>query len=295
MRFALILATLSFTLVFAGCGENKKAEDGMNEMEYSVESGITSIGGVADEQSNGSFASNRMTFETYAYKAKNLLMPEAWAASCSRAALAACSAGVRSETYSSCQLPYSSRTMTGQVTLSYSDASCSLSSTGNQVERSYNLAINGLYGGALNISSASHTDYRGNTFGGGGRLTKTAGGWTVEVLGKNKRFSRAGRELFNISTRTLTPISVTGSLSRSSRVVNGGSFEVIHNKAQFVATYVPSNLAWSSACCHPISGSLAVTYAGSVTGSSSVTFNGCGLATMVKDGLSSQITLNYCE
>ena len=138
-------------------------------------------------------------------------------------------------------------------------------------------------------------DRSGNTFGGGGRLTKTAGGWTVEVLGKNKRFSRGGRELFNISTRTLTPISVTGSLSRASRVVNGGSFEVIHNKAQFVATYVPSNLTWSSACCHPVSGSLAVTYAGSVTGSSSVTFNGCGTATMVKDGLSSQITLNYCE
>lgn len=290
-----LYVTIAFVLAITGCGEIKKAEDSMNEMEYSVESGVTSIGGIADEQSNGSFASNRMTFETYALKAKNLVLPEAWAASCSRAALASCSAGTRSETYSSCQLPYSSRTMTGQVTLSYSDAACSLSNTGDQVERSYNLAINGLYGGVLNISSASHTDYRGNTFGGGGRLIKTAGGWTVEVLGKNKRFTRAGRELFNISTRTLSPISVTGSLSRASRVVNGGSFEVIHNKAQFVATYVPSNLTWSSSCCHPISGSLAVTYSGSVTGTSSVTFNGCGTATMLKDGLSSQITLNYCE
>jgi len=292
MKPANLILVLLLTLT--ACAE-KKAEDSYDELEASVESGVTVIDGLADDQSNGAFASNRKTAETYAYEIQNLLLPQAWAASCSRAATAPCVSGVKSESYVSCDLPYSSRKLSGLNTLTYSDAACGLSNNGDQVERTYDLTLTGVAGGDLHISSASHTDYRGNSIGGGGRLTKVSGGWQVEVMGKNKSFVRNGREWFNVSARTTAPVAITGSLSRASRVVNGGSYEVIHNKAKFVAAYTPSNLTYSSACCHPISGTMSVAYSGSVNGSGLVTFNGCGSATLEKDGLSRQITLNYCE
>ncbi len=289
-------SVLTALLLLSACAKKKAdSSDSINELGASVESGMTAVQSAADEQSGESFADNRKTFETYAYQAKNLLLPEAWASVCSRAVIDPCVAGVKQETYSACQLPYSNRSMDGVVTLTYSDATCSMASTGDKVERTYEVNIRGLEGGILNISSASHTDYRGNTLGGGGRLTKTNAGWDIEVLGKHKRFTRNSRELFDISVRTTSPISVAGSLSRAGRTVNGGAFEVIHNKAQFTATYQPVNLAWSNVCCHPISGSLNVSYTGSVTGTATVTFNGCGLATLAKDGLSEDLTLNYCE
>lgn len=289
---ALLVLALMFV---AACGEKKTEDDSVDEVAASVESGITIINGIADDQSNGSFADNRKTLETYAFQAKNLLLPQAWAASCARAGAEPCVAGVKTENYVSCDLPYSFRTLSGTVNLSYSDASCGLNNTGDRVERSYDLALNGLAGGVLNISSASHVDYRGNTLGGGGRLTKTAGGWLIEVMGKRKVFTRKSRELLNVSSRTISPITITGSLARAGRQVTGGSYEVIHNKAKFVATYSPNTLAYSSACCHPTSGSLGVVYSGSVSGAATVTFNGCGMANLEKDGLSRQITLDYCE
>lgn len=288
----LILALAGLT----ACGAKKEETDSsIDEVEASVESGITTISGMGDEPSGASFADNRKTATTYAYQLKNLLLPEAWAAACSRASGNPCVSGVKSETYSQCQLPNSGRAMNGQVTLTYSDAACSLSNTGDQIERTYDLTVSGPYGGSLNISSAAHADYRGQSFGGGGRLTKTALGWDLEVLGKRKVLTRRERTLFDVQTRTTQPLQVTGSLSRASRTVTGGSYEVVHNRARFTANYVPTNLQWTSLCCHPVSGSLAVTYSGSVNGSASVTFNGCGTATFIKDGLSRQITLNYCE
>lgn len=278
-----------------GCQKKAESIDSLDEIQASVEGGVTVISGVADEQSNGSFADNRKSLSTYAYKVKNLLLPEAWAANCSRAVSEPCVNGVRTTTYSNCQVPFTNVTVSGLVTLAYSDAACSMQNNGDQVERTEEVSINGPYSGTLKISTAQHTDYRGVSLGGGGRLIKTVGGWSLEVLGKNSSYIRRSRELLNISTRTIAPLNVTGTLSRASRVVDGGSFEVIHNKAKFVATYTPHNLAWNSACCHPVSGTLDVAYSGSLNGSGVVTFNGCGTADLEKDGLSQQISINYCE
>lgn len=299
MKFAKWVVLIGSFLMTAACIEKKQQAadyDSIDELQASVESGITAVSGTADEQSNASFADNRRTFTTYALKAKNEIWPEAWAAACGRAVSSSCNAGTKEEIYNNCSLPFSFLTMNGLVTLAYSNSSCDMSNPGDSVERTFEVDIYGLLGGNLNITSANHIDYRGNTIGGGGRLTKIGGSsWEIEVLGKRKRFVRRGRELMDVSVRTLAPLNVTGSLSRVSRVVDGGAFEVIHNKAQFTATYQPSNLAWSNACCHPVSGTLNVNYSGSIAGSGSITFNGCGSATLTKDGLSRDVSFNYCE
>jgi len=77
--------------------------------------------------------------------------------------------------------------------------------------------------------------------------------------------------------------------------MNGGSLEVNHNLAGFTAIFTPSNLQWSAGCCHPVAGSLAVTYSGSKTGTATVSFNGCGSATVNQDGQSQAVEFSYCE
>ncbi|MGE0762381.1 MAG: hypothetical protein AB7N80_03785 [Bdellovibrionales bacterium] len=289
---------LIWTLV--GCGQ-KILEDSnsLDTISTSVESGITAVSAVADDQVGSSLVmGSKPTFSEYASRVFNQIVPEAQAAACSRALYEMCVSGVSSATrstlYSNCSLP-SGRTLNGSVTLTYSDLSCNLD-VGDSVNRSYDFAMNGLYGGQLLVSSASHTDYRGNSIGGGGNLTRLgANSWQIDVAGKRKTFVRSGNTFFDIQVRTTAPMNVLNTLARNGRVVDGGSFEVIHNLAKFTATYTPSQLTWSGTCCHPISGSLSVSYSGSVTGSGSVTFNGCGSATLVKGGLSQDININYCE
>lgn len=70
--------------------------------------------------------------------------------------------------------------------------------------------VDGPYGGVLAVTSE----------GGGGRLTRTATGWIAEILGKRKVLTHRARELMNLSTPQA--IEITGSLGRSSRVVNSG-------------------------------------------------------------------------
>jgi hypothetical protein len=170
-----------------------------------------------------------------------------------------------------------------------------MASTGNTVTRTYNLEISGPRGGKINHSSDNRSDYRGTSYGGGGRLVKTAAGWDLSVLGRNSVLSFRGKNIFDVSVRTITPMNITGSLSRAGRVVNGGQLEVNHNLAGFTSVITPTNLQWSNTCCHPISGSLAVTYSGSKTGSATVSFHGCGSASVNQGGQTSVIQMSYCE
>jgi hypothetical protein len=118
----------------------------------------------------------------------------------------------------------------------------------------------------------------------------------MDLHGKHHSFvGRRGREVYNVSLRTLQPIVITGGLSRANRLVNSGQIEVNHNLAKFTALITPSNIQWSSDCCHPVSGSLSVTYSGSKTGTSTVTFQGCGSAQVNDNGQSEDIELSYCE
>lgn len=288
-------------LTAVGCGrrsdDGSSAEDSLNATESVVESGVTVVSGMADEQSNSSLALKSEPEKPTIWWV--LLRPEtASATACSRAVAATCSSGQRSALYADCSVSGTLRTMNGQVDLSYSQTDCSMALTGDSVTRSFNVTVTGARSGQFTLSSQSQTDYVGNTYGGGGRLTKTSGGWDLEILGRHSSFERNGRRLMSVSVRTLSPLHVSGSLGRSSRSVSGGQLEVNHNLAGFTAVFAPSAshpLQWTAGCCHPTSGQLGVTYSGAKTGSATVDFAGCGTANLTEGGQTSQITLSYCE
>lgn len=290
----ILLLSLILTMSI-GC--KKKLEEDtdltVDPVEASVESGVSMISGMSDEQAGTSYAFQSQKIPTSIWEV--LLGEKAYAATCTRALYASCNSGVRTASFNQCDVSGSSATLYGDVTLTYSDAACGLSSNGNTVTRTYNIEINGPRGGKIAHSSDNRSDYRGTSYGGGGRLTKTVSGWGLDILGRNSVLTFRGRSIFDVSVRTLSQVSISGSLSRASRLVTGGQIEVNHNMAGFTSVITPSNLQWSNSCCYPVSGSLSVSYSGSKTGSATVTFSGCGSASVNQGGQVSSVNMSYCE
>jgi len=262
-----------------------------------IEAGVGVVSGLSDEQAGESYVAIRssMTEQMFAV-VQNALLPRAEAdIMCGRAIFAGCSSGVREATYNSCQPGGSRATLNGFVRLSYSQAGCTLATTGDSVVRSYQMNFTGPHGGVATVTSAVSSDYQGQSYGGGGRLTKTALGHSAEILGKHISVSVGSRALYNVSVHTTSPVGITGSLGRSNRLVDGGLLEVNHNLRGFTASIQPHGLQWVSGCCYPVSGSLEIQYSGSRTGSATITFNGCGSAQRVANGAERDLNLNYCE
>lgn len=280
-------------LFMTGCAAKNSGDPSVavDPIEASVEAGVTAADGTIDDQNGSVYALRSPVRASFL----DLLEERASAASCVRAVGMACSAGVRQTSYNDCSGVNSSRDFNGSVTLTYSQAACTLSSNGDTVTRTYSVQISGPRGGVVSNSSSAHTNYLGSSIGGGGQITKTAGGYSLAILGRNSSLSYNSRTLYDISVHTSSPVSVLGSLSRSSRTLDGGAIVVDHNLAGFTATFAPSNLGYSASCCHPVSGSMSVTFAGSKTGSGTITFNSCGSATVNYNGSTSDIALSYCE
>lgn len=280
-----------------GCAKQKALEDtySVSPEEAAVESAMSALSGASDEQAGESYAVVRSSSENMFAAVQNLILPQAHASMfCDRAIFQACSLGVREATYNSCSPGGRTASLNGYVRLTYSQSNCSFNA-GDSVIRSYDLELAGPRGGVATVSSAVQADYRGTSYGGGGKLTRTAGGYDVDVLGKHIVLNFRGRPLYNVSVRTLSPIGLTGTLNRSNRLADGGQLEVNHNLAGFTALFQPHNLQWTSGCCHPVSGTLDVQWAGSKTGSAQVTFNSCGSASYSDGVQSNDLTLSYCE
>lgn len=291
LLFGLIAPSLMAMSLIA-CKQQEGNTSVDSSIEESAESGITAIATMADDASGSSFALKPKTFmEKFASE----LSSYAYASSCVRPVYSGCNSGVKSQTYSACQLGSSPYLMSGDVDLTYSNGACALSNDGDSVNRTYDVQIDGPRGGLLEISSASHNNYLGETLGGGGQLTKTSGGWEIDIAGKHKVLTANSRQLFDISVHTTNPLNVYNTLSRNGRVIDGGTFKVDHNRAKFSAAYSPSNLTWQSSCCYPTSGSISVSYTGSVSGSGSVNFLECGVAQLNYNGKSRIVQLSYCE
>ncbi len=276
--------------VTSGCGERITSESELDSTAVTVESATSMISGLADDQSGDNYAFH----QSKPWK-QELLLPSAYAASCVRPIYSSCSSQARTQSYNSCNVGSTSLLMSGSISLNYSDSLCALSANGSSVTRSYDVTLTGIRGGNVSISSSNATDYKNLSYGGGGRLTKTGSGWNVDILGKHKSLRVAGVEIANVSIRTLSPIAVTGSLSRVSRTMTGGQIEVNYNRAAATAVIQPSNLQWSNSCCHPVSGSMSLNWSGSRTGTSAVTFQGCGQAEVNENGQVRNIELSYCE
>lgn len=293
---SLLIAICTLSLL-SSCGKKlSDTEDSVNSTEASVESGLAVVNGILDDQAGSSYAAMTPMKSSPIYVTLlRLAMPEAQAIACSRPVVQTCQSGIKSMTYNSCDLASTLFKMSGTIELSYSQSDCSLSATNSSVTRTYNVDITGPRSGVLSVTSNSSTDYNNFSYGGGGRLTKTASGWNLEILGKHKSFVRNGKQLFNVSMRTTSPWQVSGSIARGSRVISTGALEINHNIAKFTTLVTPVNLQYSSVCCHPVSGSLNLTFSGSKSGTATVTFNSCGVATLVENGQSSALELSYCE
>lgn len=265
-----------------------------------LESAVTVVSGQADDASGGSFA---MQTKASAWKyaaVENVIFGSANASNCGRAFDQTCdnATGVKTVSYTNCSIAGRGFTLNGSVTLTYSNNNCTLG-VGDNVVRTYDDTISGPHGGAVQTTSALRANYLGSQIGGGGRLSHTgATAWTMDILGKHKIGTRNGHTLFDVSVHTTTPIAVSSTLARSGRTISSGTIAIDHNVAKFTAVYTtnPSQpLVWNSTCCHPVSGRLDATYSGSVTGSGSITFNGCGSAELSKDGSARTLSLGYCE
>jgi hypothetical protein len=285
-----VIQLLVLSLLTVSCAEKKSSLDNVVDPETAaIESAVSLISGMADDQVGSSYAVRSEGWKQQA------LLPAAFASGCSRAVYNTCNSGVKSETYVSCTPGLTNFSLNGNVTLTYNNSVCDLNTVGATVTRTYNVNISGPRGGELTISSNSKQDYKGNNYGGGGKITVTNAGWNLDILGKHKVLTFKDKTLYDVSTRTVTPLVITGSLSRASRNINAGQLEVNHNKAGFSALFNPQNLQWNNSCCHPISGSLNVVWSGSKTGSATVSFQGCGQAQVNENGQTKDIELSYCE
>jgi hypothetical protein len=215
------------------------------------------------------------------------VVPSAYAAgACAQSLFAACTAGQRTRQLEACAV--GAVTVDGVVTLAFSDpSSCQVASTGDWVNRTAELTLTGPYGGTLAITSA----------GGGQTLIKTAAGFDYSVQGMERVLTGpGGHTLFDVATRTITPISLTGS-SRADLVIVAGVLEVTHKLAGYKVTLTAQNIAWASTCNCAVSGRLtgAVSGGGKLDGkTAAVDITACGEAEVTVDGQTESVTLDRC-
>lgn len=296
---ARTFAVAGVAALAAGCAkeDSSSSDTTVSTTESLAEAVTQAVAGESDAQSGSSFAQLRTEKTDKWSNLAALLSPRAEAASCARAVAQSCVSGVRSISQTRCDISGSNLTISGDVTLTYSQSACTMASDADTVTRTYDYTVNGPRGGSIRNFSSNRTNAMlGATIGGGGRLTKTSAGFDLDILGKHKVGTSArGRTLFDVSIKTASPVAITGGLARSGRVLNGGQIDVYHNVAGVKASFVPTNVQYSNTCCHPISGSWAVTYTGNLTGSATLTFSGCGNATLTQGGSTEPVTLSYCE
>lgn len=218
-------------------------------------------------------------------RAMDRVIPRAYAATCWEPAFSACNAsGVRTKDFGGCNIGLA--TLTGTVELTFTRPACVAATAGDAVTRTADLTLTGLYGGTLEVTSP----------GGGQTLTRTAAGFEYSVGGMERILTGAGgRTLFDVRTRTITPIVVTGS-SRADLKIVSGSFEIDHKLAGYKVTLTADNLTWTSSCNCASSGTLTGTVSGGRRDgkSASVVITSCGEADVTIDGETESVSLDRC-
>ncbi len=214
----------------------------------------------------------------------NALIPSAHADACTLQTFSACSAGSRSKMFSSCSI--GAATLDGTVTLTFSQMDCSVMNVGDYVTRNADFTLTGPRAATLTVSSD----------GGGQKVTKTTSGWAYTVLGMHRVAKDSkGNEVFNIDTKTLTDISVTGP-KRAGRVMNGGQLQITHNLAHYTTVITPNNVTWDGTCNCAVSGS----WSGTVTNEAgksedfNIEITGCGKATVTTQKQTKNVTFDRC-
>ncbi len=190
-------------------------------------------------------------------------------------------------TFNSCTI--GSATLSGDVTLAWSGAGCSLVSAGQNVKRTPNFTLTGRRGATLTVSKTG-------TFG--QKITYMSGSGTSKVFelvndGIRRKFtSSLGQTITDHTTTTQSAISMTGT-SRSNRVLNGGVLRVTNNVSSNYCDFAPTNVTWSSTACNcPISGSWTATCLGGM--SATIEITGCGTARYTEGSDVNDVTFDRC-
>lgn len=286
---------MCLSVALSACGSADEGNDATSAADESIQAGLSALSGAVNSGNDGStsFASIKPTLYE---KLLSGLTVEAAVSTCGIPARSdSCSSGVKSASYSNCSV--GRQTYSGDVTLNFSDSSCSMSSINDYVVRTVDLSRTGFFNSTITTSSADHLDYRGNTIGGGSKLTRTGiGSLSLRMLGVRKLRTRAtGASVYDIQSRTTSDLQLVGTWD-GNRTIQSGSLEVIHNLAQYTATFSFDNVQYNKAtCCYPTSGSISVAYSGSVSGNATVTFASCGVATIVNNGVTKNLNLAGCE
>jgi hypothetical protein len=288
-------AALSFAFVVAASASVGCRKQGLDDQDQ-IGSSVGEMMASLDESANGSATATLMPPIPLLRTPEQLkgplwrrslraLMPSAYAASCLPVGFSACSAGVRTETFSNCTV--GAATLDGEVTLTFSrTAACVVLTTGDSVNRTADFTLTGPYGGTLTVTSP----------GGGQTLTRTDTGFQYAVAGMERVLvGPGGHTLFDISTDTSSPLVITGS-SRTDLVIASGALQVQHHLAGYTVTLQPNNLTWASNCNCAVSGSLTGTVSGGKLDGKSATvqITSCGHAEVTVDGDSESVTLDRC-
>jgi hypothetical protein len=177
-----------------------------------------------------------------------------------------CSANIRTVNYSNCIL--GAARVTGVTTLTYDTAgTCSTTVSSIPASGSVSRTTSGLRFALDNseselLLSETRQNYKLESIGGGSFVSYTGTlSYSANILGMHRiRTNGAGAEVYNISYRTTSPITATGSATTRDRVVTSGTVVVDNNITRQTSTVSYTNLRWNNSnCCHPTSGLISST------------------------------------
>ena len=288
MKYIFSLLALS---LLVSCAEEDTAVDieetaqQIGDVMASVdESGGTTNGTMVMMESHRRFIANREKAQkSDALNFLNVLglIPSAQAVACQDTTFTACSASQKVRSLGACTI--GSATFTGDITLQFSDGGCVLNSDGDTVDRNPDFTVTGRRGATLTVAKTG-------TYG--QRITRVSNGnFTFENDGIRRLFTLSGSSLFDYTSSTTSPITVTGT-SRSDRVMTGGQLRVANNISGVTCNYAPSNVTWASTCNCATSG----TWTGSCSDGkdTTITVTGCGTGTIIVGEESEGLSFDRC-
>jgi hypothetical protein len=289
-----LVATLTVVILTSACAKLQEAQSQADVAEsgQSIADVMSSID-EASGSTNGQFAFSERAFQKALARLSpeqksdwiwSQILPRSNALSCTSSTFSGCSSGVVTRTYSGCMI--GSATFSGTVTLNYSQSTCGMGSVGYYVTRNPSLTVTGLRGATLTVSKSG-------TYG--QKVAVTASN-TLQFSndGINRKFSLSGVTLFDFTTTTTSPITVTGTASRSGRVINGGTLHVVNNVTGVSCDYSPSNVTYSGTSCNcPSSGA----WSGSCTDgkTASLTITSCGTGVLKMGTQLTNLAFDSCD
>jgi hypothetical protein len=301
-----VAMTVITSVSATGCGTKT---DLSGDQTYLVaDSAVSSVNGALNDSEQANSYALRRGFE---------IIPTAYAVSCGLSRFSPsvggnCAGTVGAKTvtanFNSCEAGRSDEfTFNGQVTLTFdSSATCNtwlggigLPTSGSVTRTTTNFTRTNPGGSQVSVSSAAFPNYAGVSIGGGVTTTFGAATRLLTINGLHRvRTSATGREVFDHTVSTTSPIVVSGTRLGGNRVISSGTVKVDHNLAKFSSTASMSGLSWNSSCCHPIAGKLTFALVGTDTSSIVIDYatGTCGVANITKNGDSlGTLDLPGCE